>query len=97
MRSLVIGLIAAAGLMIAAPAQAANEGVYSTNYINERAAAPKRVHKAAVKRTHRAAMGHRARASYAYAPGYRRGSSIANDPIRRALDDPRMYGRPDRH
>jgi hypothetical protein len=100
MRSLMIGVIAAAGFMIATPSQAANDGIYSTNYINDKsgkAAAPRRMHTAAHSRTHRVAIGHRARASYAYAPGYRRGSSIANDPIRRAMDDPRMYGRPDRH
>jgi hypothetical protein len=92
MRSLMIGLLAAAGFMISTPTQAANDGIYSTNYINDKSGKA-----AGLKRTHKVAIGHRARASYAYAPGYRRGSSIANDPIRRAMDDPRMYGRPDRH
>ena len=43
-----------------------------------------------------------ARAAYASAPRhrhhYRAGASInVRDPIRKALDEPRMYGRPDRH
>jgi hypothetical protein len=100
MRSLVVGLIAAAGFMIATPTQAANDGIYSTNYIADKSgksAAPKRMHAAGPKRMHKAAISHRARASYAYAPGHRRGASIANDPIRRAMDDSRMDGRPDRH
>lgn len=44
----------------------------------------------------------KARASYADAPRHRRhhgGARAINprDPIQRALDDPYMYGRPDRH
>lgn len=45
----------------------------------------------------------KARASYAYAPRHHhhhyRGAMRINprDPIKRALDDPYMYGRPDRH
>lgn len=92
MRSLVIGLAAAVTLAIVSPVYAAVDGVYSTKYLPDKTQVS--------KRTHKAVIGHRARASYAHVPRHRHGRgsySVGNDPIRRAMDDPYMYGRPDRH
>lgn len=92
MRGFMIGLVAATAVLMATPIQAANDGVYSTRYITDKA--EQRAPKAP-----KAAIGARARASYAYVPRrhLRGGYSVGNDPIRRAMDDPRMYGRPNRH
>jgi hypothetical protein len=105
MRTLAIGLMTAAGLAMAAPAFSADDATTDAAKAGSAAAqtdskgAPN--DKAAMQKPAKGkAMSQRARGSYA--KGQRRymrggGSAIAQDPIKRSMDDPRMYGKPDRH
>ena len=105
MRTFAIGLMTAAGLALATPAFSADNA--TTGAARSGSAAAQTDTKGAPndgtlmrKPMKGKAISQRARGSYA--KGQRRymrggGSSIAQDPIKRSMDDPRMYGRPDRH
>jgi hypothetical protein len=106
MRRLAIGLMTAAGLALAAPAFSAENATTDAARAGSAAAqtdtkgAPADGKAAMQKPAKSKATSKHARGSYAQ--GHRRhirrgGSAIAQDPIKRSMDDPRMYGRPDRH
>ncbi len=105
MRRLAIGLMTAAGLAMASPALGADNATTDAAKAGSAAAqtdtkgAPTDGKAAMQEPRQGKAMSQRARGSYAQ--GQRRymrrgGSAIAQDPIRRSMDDPRMYGRPNR-
>lgn len=103
MRRLALGLMTAAGLALAGPAFSADNA--TTDAAKSGSAAAQMDTKGSPndgKAMHKPmkgkAMSKKARGSYAMGRRHHwRGNAFAQDPIKRSMDDPRMYGKPDRH
>jgi hypothetical protein len=102
MRTLAIGLMTAAGLALAAPAfgaenattDAAKSGSAAAQMDSKGAPNDGKLTQKPMQGKH---MSKKARGSYAMGRRHWRGNAFAQDPIRRSMDDPRMYGKPNRH
>ena len=103
MKYIATGLLTTAALAIATPVLAQSAADQSTHSavqseIRGTRDALQRKHRATTGRhvTHRNAKG---RGAYAYSPRHRsgHGSATATDPVKRSMDDPRAYGKPNRH